>query len=173
MNYLLRDWTIEDKKDLLKYLNNPNISNLLTDGVPYPFTDEDAHEYIQFCISSNKIRTFVQAIEINGEAVGSIGLFVKHDIYRKSAELGCWLAEPYWNQNIMTEALKEMLVKAFASLDIRSVFAKTLKVNKAGERMLEKAGFTFEGVLRKNAIKNGQIMDCKLYSILREEILSQ
>ena len=102
MNCIIREWKIEDKTDLALNLNNKNILNNLRDGLPYPYTENDAEEYIKAMLSADKTKTF-----------------------------------------------------AFAN-------------NAASCRVLEKAGFQYEGTLRKNAIKNGEVLDMKMYAMTRE-----
>src|SRR5271169_3198310 len=103
MVYKLRPWEISDLECLVRYANNPNIAKFLTDAFPHPYTIENGKAFIEFANKENPIHIF--AIEINGQAVGGIGIHPQSDIHRKNAELGYWLAEPFWGQGMVTKAI--------------------------------------------------------------------
>ena len=92
-------------------------------------------------------------IEINGEAVGNIGFMRGTDVERYNAETGYWLAEPFWNQGIASEALREALRRYWAATDVVRVFANVYESNIASMRVLEKVGFRKAGILRKACFK--------------------
>ncbi len=100
----IRHFKIEDSKRLASLISNKNIWDNLRDYIPYPYTEKDAIEYIKFCNSQNPQTYF--AIEFNGELVGSIGLILQKDVYRKSAEIGYWIGEEYWGSGITSKAVK-------------------------------------------------------------------
>ena len=77
---------------------------------------------------------------------GSIGLFLGGDVYRKSAELGYWLAEDYWGRGVMTAAVKQLCAEVFSRWDIARIYAEPFARNTGSRRVLEKAGFTLEGI---------------------------
>ena len=110
--------------------------------------------------------TFAFAITVNDKVIGSIGAFRQGNIHRQTAELGYYLAEAYWNQGIMTEAVKQLCVYVFENSDIIRIFAEPFAHNAGSCRVLEKAGFVYEGTLRSNAVKNGEVVDMKMYSLL-------
>ena len=88
MEFTLRKWKLRDAPSIAKYANNPNIANNLRNAFPYPYTLADAWAYISFCIDNEKIGRYCRAIEINGEAVGSIGIFQQLDIYQELWRIG-------------------------------------------------------------------------------------
>lgn len=151
-NRSLRAWKISDLNDLVAVANNWNIAKYLTDGFPFPYTNTDGEEFIRMALVSKENR--FMAIDVDGRAVGGIGVFPQKDIYRKNAELGYWLAEPYWNQGIMTWAVLEMVDWAFSNLSVTRIFARPFGSNIASHRVLQKAGFQLEtrfyGVIFKN-----------------------
>ena len=108
------------------------------------------------------------AIEAGGEAVGSIGVFRKDNVYRKSAELGYWLAEPFWGRGIMTRAVEQICAIAFDTLGVVRIFAEPFAENTKSRRVLEKAGFHLEGTMRRSVYKEGRVMDSCMYALLRE-----
>ena len=168
MEINLRHWKIEDAKALSVLLNNKKILDNLRDGLPYPYTEKDAEEYIEFMLSSDKGNIFPFAIIADDKVVGSIGVFRKENIHYRTAELGYYISEEYWGKGIGTEAIKQIYQYIFSNTNIIRIFAEPFNTNMASCRVLEKAGFYFEGTLRSNAEKNGKILDMKLYSIIKE-----
>jgi RimJ/RimL family protein N-acetyltransferase len=164
----LRHWLIEDAKELSQLLNNKKILDNLRDGLPYPYIEKDAEEYIEFMLSSDKGKTFPFAITVDDKVVGSIGVFRKENIHYRTAELGYYISENYWGKGIGTEAIKQICKYVFSNTDIIRIFAEPFSTNIASCKVLEKSGFQLEGILRKNAEKNGEILDMKLYSIIKE-----
>lgn len=73
-------------------------------------------------------------------------------------------------KGIATEAVKQICAYIFGKSDMIRIYAEPFAYNTASCRVLEKAGFQYEGTLRSNAVKNGQVVDMKLYSILKTEI---
>ena len=168
MQISLRPWKQSDAASLASALSNKKVLNNLRDGLPYPYTEKDALDYIIFILSSNPKDTFAYAIDIDGTAVGSIGAFRQGNIHCRTAELGYYLAEEYWGRGIMTEAVKLLCEKVFAETDILRIFAEPFAYNIGSRHVLEKAGFQFEGIMRSNAVKNGQILDMALYGLTRQ-----
>jgi RimJ/RimL family protein N-acetyltransferase len=80
------------------------------------------------------------------------------------AELGYWLAKPYWNLGVMTEAVKIVSNFAFKEFGLQRITAHVFSFNLGSARVLEKAGFQCEGVLRQHYKKDGKIFDGKLYA---------
>jgi len=164
--YKLRKWNDADLNDLVKYANNQNVAKWLTNQFPHPYTKEDGKTYLSMIANENTIKVF--AIEVNGKAVGSIGVFPQSDIHEKSAELGYWLAEEYWGQGIMTKAIQEIVEYGFRTFDIVRIFARPFSTNRKSQRVLEKAGFVFEARLKNALFKNGEFMDEIIYAKLKE-----
>ena len=167
--FRLRAWRTEDAESLAQAANNPEIARNLRNVFPNPYTLHNAIWYINDSIANEGKKQISYAIEIEGRAVGSIGIFVKDDVYEKSAELGYWLAEDYWRKGVMTKAVQMICKEAFASFDIVRIFAEPFADNAGSRGVLEKAGFTYEGTKRNGIYKNGEIHSYCMYSILREE----
>lgn len=163
--FALRPWKISDLDNLLKYANNPKIAANLTDAFPHPYTEERGKKFIEMATKDDPVRIF--AIDVNGEAVGAIGIHPQADIYRKNAELGYWLAEPFWGKGIMSQAVRQAVEKAFEQYDISRVFARPFGRNPASQKVLENAGFKLEARLEKTLFKNGQAEDELIYAIRR------
>lgn len=172
MECILRKWRKEDACALAAMLNNEKILDNLRDGLPYPYTEQDAEDYIRAMLSSEPDKTFAFAITLEDAVVGSIGVFRGENIHFRTAELGYYLGEPYWNRGIGTSAVKRICSYVFEHTDIIRIFAEPFAENTPSSRVLEKSGFRLEGVLRSNAVKKGKIRDMKLYSLLKEEFCS-
>ncbi|MGN0169518.1 MAG: GNAT family N-acetyltransferase [Lachnospiraceae bacterium] len=168
MKISIRTWKQSDAASLASTLSNKRIMNNLRDGLPYPYTEKDGLEYINFILGSDPHDTFAYAIDVDGVAVGSIGAFRQGNIHFRTAELGYYLAEEYWGKGIMTKAVKLLCEKVFAETDIIRIFAEPFAYNTGSRRVLEKAGFQFEGMMKCNAVKNGQILDMALYGLTRQ-----
>ncbi|MDD3306450.1 MAG: GNAT family protein [Acetobacterium sp.] len=168
MKTTLRKWKIEDAQQLSEMLNNQKILANLRDGLPFPYTIDDAKEYIQAMLDADQDQTFAYAITDEDRVLGSIGVFRKDNIHFQTAELGYYIAEPDWGQGHGTRAVKQICELIFETTDIIRVFAEPFARNLGSCRILEKAGFQLEGLLRKNALKNGQTEDMKLYALVRE-----
>ena len=166
----IREWNIKDAVGLAEMLNNKKILNNLRDGLPYPYTEHDGKEFISAMLSANENDTFAFAITVNGKVIGSIGAFRQGNIHRQTAELGYYIAEEYWGKGIMTEAVKQLCDYVFSNTDIIRIYAEPFAYNIGSCRVLEKAGFQYEGTLRSNALKNGNVFDMKMYSKLKTDL---
>lgn len=170
MECSIREWIISDAGELAQMLNNKKILDNLRDGLPYPYTTQDAKEYITAMLAADKTKTFAFAIIAENKVVGSIGVFRCENIHFRTAEMGYYIGEPYWGNGIMTSAVRQVCEYVFANTDIIRIFAEPFAYNIASCRVLEKAGFQFEGLLRKNAVKNGVVLDMKMYSLLNPNL---
>lgn len=166
----IRKWELSDATDLAAALSNKKIQDNLRDGLPYPYTEQDGTDYISAMLSADENEIFAFAITVDEKLVGSIGIFRQGNIHRQTAELGYYIAEEYWGKGIMTEAVKQICGYVFDKSDIIRIYAEPFVYNAASCRVLEKAGFQYEGTLRSNAVKNGEIIDMKMYSLLKTEI---
>lgn len=161
MKFTLRPWEMSDLDSLVKHANNWNVAKNLTDGFPYPYTKNDGQEFIETASRHQPLRIF--AIDVQGEAIGAIGIVPQSDIHRKNMELGYWLAEPFWGKGIMPQAVKQMVDYAFDHFDVDRLFARPFGSNKGSQRVLEKAGFRLEAHFERTLFKNDQYLDELVY----------
>lgn len=159
-----------DARDLATALSNKKVQNNLRDGLPYPYTEQDGKEYISLMLDADDKNTFAFAVTADGKVIGSIGAFRQDNIHRQTAELGYYIAEEYWGKGIMTEAVKQLCDYVFTHTDIIRIYAEPFSYNIGSCRVLEKAGFKYEGTLRSNAVKNGNVLDMKIYSKLKTDM---
>ncbi len=169
MKCKIRKWKLTDAKDIAVALSNKKIQDNLRDGLPYPYSEQDGIDYISSMLSANEDETFAFAITLDDKVIGSIGVFRQQNIHRQTAEMGYYIAEEHWGKGIMTDAVKQICEYVFKNSDILRIYAEPFAYNTGSCRVLEKAGFQYEGTLRNNAVKNGKVIDMKMYSLLREE----
>lgn len=169
-DFILRKYQYDDAEEISIAANNANIAKNLRNTFPNPYTVDDAKWYVNDCISNEGKNQITRAIVVDGKAVGSIGIFIKNDVFEKSGELGYWLSEDYWRNGITSTAAKQICKEAFTTFDIVRIFAEPFECNIGSKGVLEKAGFTYEGTMRNGVYKNGEIFSYCVYSILREEI---
>jgi RimJ/RimL family protein N-acetyltransferase len=160
--YKIRNYENKDISSISFHANNPSVSANLRNRFPYPYTKEDAQFWIDHVLSQNTQKDF--AIACFSEAIGGIGLEFFDDVYFQSAAIGYWLSEKYWGKGIMTKAVTAFTKYAFDTYKIIRIFANVFESNPASCRVLEKAGYTLEGRLKKSVSKNGKILDQFLYA---------
>jgi RimJ/RimL family protein N-acetyltransferase len=165
-SFILRPHRWGDEESIARYANNRNISRNMADAFPYPYTVEDARSFIGRREQDPEPKA-VFAIARDDEVIGGIGFFPGKDTARVRAEIGYWVAEPFWRQGIATEALRLVSHYAFEHFDLVRLQAMVKEWNPASMRVLEKAGYTLEARLAKSCIKDGQIIDEFLYVLLK------
>ena len=160
----IRSWRPEDAQPLVCHADNVNVWRNLRDRFPHPYTREEAQWWLTHAVSSEPETDF--AIVFGGEAVGGIGFTLGSDVERHSAEVGYWLGETLWGRGIATAALRAATPWAISMFGLRRVFAVPFSDNIGSIRVLEKAAFVKEGVMRCAAVKDGQIKDQVLYAFV-------
>lgn len=169
MKVKLRSWKAGDLGKLVQLANNNNIAKNMMDTFPHPYSVEDGKRFLDVVTAVRPVRIF--AIEADGELCGGIGIHPQHDIRRMNAELGYWLAEPYWGQGIITEAIRQIVKYTFDHFNIDRIFACPFGTNIASQKVLEKTGFKLEARLEKTFLKNDEAIDELIYAIRREQLL--
>jgi ribosomal-protein-alanine N-acetyltransferase len=162
----VRTWRADDAPALARNANNRKIWINVRDRFPSPYTIEDAEGWVRHCARAMPSTDF--AIEVDGEAAGGIGVVLHDDVERVSAELGFWLGEPFWGRGVMTDAVSLFVPWAFPQFALTRIYAHVFSYNVGSARVLEKAGFLREGLLRRAVIKEGRILDEWLYACVRE-----
>jgi len=161
----LRPWKPGDEQSLVRHANSRMIWRNLRDAFPHPYTLADATHWIQIANPTLAITNF--AIVVEDATVGAIGLVLKDDVFRRSAEIGYWLGEEYWGRGIVTEAVRAVTDYAFATFDLCRLYAGVFEWNPASMRVLEKAGYEFECRMKKSVTKDGETIDELIYAIVR------
>jgi RimJ/RimL family protein N-acetyltransferase len=170
-DWLIRSWREEDAPALSSYFSNPNVLGNLAVRNRYPYTEDHAKAWIDLCGMEAEPVNFAIAgsaiADIQG-VVGGIGLTLQRGTRRQAAELGYWVGEPLWDRGIATAAVKAFVDYAFSQFDLLRIYAGVFDGNGASVRVLEKAGFAYEGTLRKSIVKDGRVVDELLYALVRE-----
>jgi ribosomal-protein-alanine N-acetyltransferase len=165
MNVKLAIWQPDHAKPLAEYLNNRNVWNNLRDRVPHPYLLKDARSFIATQQEKDPAENF--AIEYDDAIVGGIGVLLQEDISRLTAEIGYWLAEPYWGKGIITEAIREMTSYAFSTFQLVRIYAEVFAHNQGSMKALEKNGYYLESIKKNAVIKNGNIINDHVYVMLK------
>jgi ribosomal-protein-alanine N-acetyltransferase len=158
----VRSYRPDDARSLAGYADNRRIWLNLRDGFPHPYSVGDAENFIRRALNADPETMF--AVCVNGMAAGGVGYSLHADIERVSAEIGYWLGEPFWGRGIMTEAVRAVTEYAVNTHSLTRVYALPFETNRRSARVLEKAGYTLEGRMRKSAVKEGKIVDQLLYA---------
>ncbi|MEP7323549.1 MAG: GNAT family protein [Saprospiraceae bacterium] len=163
----LRPLVIEDAKELAALINNKKILDNLRDVIPFPYSDQDAENFIH---SHKDVSTaHVFAITYQDKFCGVIGLFRQPDVYRFTAEIGYWIGEPYWNKGIGTKAIQLITNHGFNEQNFIRIHTGIFEYNKPSMRVLEKCGYEKDGVFKKSVIKNGLMWDEHRYSKVKKD----
>jgi len=167
---LIRRLRPSDAEAIHQILNNRDVSRWLL-MVPYPYPREGAIKYVRKCQRNwQKRADFLFAIisKDTGEFLGGGGLKCV-DNGNQRAEMGYWLGKKHWNQGYATEAARLFLKFAFGHLKLHRVYAHMFESNVASSRVLEKCGFTREGIWREARMKFNHFQNLVFYSILKPE----
>ena len=167
----IRPWRKTDADSLVQHANNANVAKWLRDRFPHPYTARDAKAFLKHAVAANDPTDL--AIEVDGAAVGAIGIVPGRDVERYSAEIGYWLGEAYWGRGIVTEALGLMTNHAFGELKFLRLFALPFADNPGSVRVLEKAGYVREGLLRASSVKFGAPKDQFMYARVNPDWTAQ
>lgn len=170
---ILRKITLEDAHDMHVYGSNPEVTKYVTWNTHQSI--EDTKEFLSFALSQYEQKELAPwGIEWKGtgKLIGTID-FVGWKIPHRGAEIGYVLSQDWWGQGIATEAAKEVIKFGFMHMDLVRIQARCFVENAGSERVMQKAGMTYEGVIRKGMYAKGRHHDLKMYSILRDEYFSK
>lgn len=162
----LRNVNTATPEEIQKLANNHAIAVNLRDTFPYPYTVEDAVTYLE--LAANGVLGHVFGIYDNDTFVGCCSLIPQNDVYRINAEIGYWIGEPYWGRGYATDAVRQCLKFAFEELNLLRVYANICEYNIGSMKVLEKAGFEKEAIIKSSIMKEGKIFDEYLYSIRKQ-----
>ncbi|HOY69010.1 MAG TPA: GNAT family protein [Candidatus Ozemobacteraceae bacterium] len=163
---VIRSYRPGDAAALAHHADNRKIWLNLRDRFPHPYTLADAVDFIEKATHATPETMF--AICVGGEAAGGIGYTLHSHEQRLTAELGYWLGERFWGRGIMSEAVEALTSYAMKAHGLVRIYAMPYATNTSSARVLEKAGYVFEGRLRKNVIKDGRILDQLVYAKLAD-----
>ncbi len=162
----LRQYSLDYADTFAKLRNNPNVLDNGYDKTPNPFTIKDAIDFINIQLDKKPAERFF--IFYNNELAGEIGITLQEDVHRLCAEIGYFIAEPFWGKGLATTAIEQMTDYTFATFDIIRIVAGVFDFNKASMKALEKNGYYLESIRKKSVIKNGQIIDDYIWVKLKD-----
>jgi RimJ/RimL family protein N-acetyltransferase len=162
----VRDWRLDDAPSLAQHADDRRVWANLRDRFPHPYTLEDATAWVRHCARMVPATDF--AIEVDGEAVGGIGVVLRSDVERVDAELGYWLGRRCWGRGLMTHAVRVFVPWAFERFHLARIHAHVFAFNVGSARVLERNAFQLEGRLRQSAFKDGKLIDQLLYARVQE-----
>lgn len=163
----LRPWTKSDYGALVRYGNNKAVWRGLTDMFPHPYTHDHAVDWVE--VAGKSEPSIFLAIDLNSEAVGGAGVIARDGMEIHTGQFGYWLGEPYWGKGLATVCARALKRHAFSNLRYMRLEAPVFGWNIASMRVLEKAGFAREGVLRRSVLKDGQLLDQVIYAVIRDD----
>jgi RimJ/RimL family protein N-acetyltransferase len=158
----VRLWRMADADAVVRHANNANVARQLRDRFPHPYGQANAQAFLKSAVATSDPTNL--AIEVNGEAAGAIGYVAGTDVERYSAEIGYWLGEAHWGRGIATEALMLVTDYVFRSANLLRLFALPFADNQGSRRVLEKAGYVREAILKSSSVKHGEPRDQALYA---------
>ncbi len=167
---LLRKINTSDREELATIANNRKIWENLRDRFPHPYSLEDADFFINLTNQEDPQLTF--AIEYQGKFAGIAGLLSMDDVYRRTAEIGYWLGEPYWGNGIISEACQLVTDYGLHTLDYVRIQTGVFGHNPTSMKILEKCGYQKDAVFINNIYKDGKIGDEHRYFILNKKYVS-
>jgi RimJ/RimL family protein N-acetyltransferase len=162
---IVRDWAAADLPSLVRHANDRAVWIQLRDRFPHPYLEEHGRSFLRNV--TGQAPPLVWAIEVDGDAVGAIGVELSNDVERVSAEIGYWLGQACWGRGIMTDAVRAVTSEVFRRFDLTRIFAMPFADNPASVRVLQKAGYSLEGRLPQSAIKDGRIRDQLMFGTYR------
>jgi ribosomal-protein-alanine N-acetyltransferase len=160
----LRELKSDDREWLVRYLNNEQLVRYLASRIPQPYSFDDANWWVEV---GSKEGAFVRAITFHGAFCGVIGIYTKEAEYAHAAELGYWVAQDYWNQGIASKAVTAFTELVFATTEIQRIYAAVTAPNLASIQVMQKTGYSLEGILRKAVQKQGEFYDEHLFAKIR------
>jgi ribosomal-protein-alanine N-acetyltransferase len=159
----LREFKQTDEELLVSYLNETDVTKYISARLPQPYTKEAA----AWWVSIGSKMGIVKAIIKNGVLIGSISAIVGEFERQKTAEIGYWLAKPFWGNGFASQALAEFSETLFLNTEIVRLYAPVFEGNTASARVLEKCGFKLEAILEKAIYKNGEFYNELHYANVR------
>ena len=166
---ILRKVTIEDIQDMYLYGSDEEVSKYVTWNTHE--TIADTKGFVEFVLNkyeNKQVSPWGIEYKGNGKFIGTID-FVWWQTNNKTAEIGYVISKDYWGKGLTSEVAKEIIKFGFEKMDLVRIQARCDVENIGLARVMEKAGMSFEGIIRKGIFVKGMHRDLKMYSILKEE----
>ncbi|ASN03890.1 GNAT family N-acetyltransferase [Virgibacillus necropolis] len=169
--YMLRGLTIDDAAELFTFVSDKETMKFVT---PHPVqTEAEMREIIYMQLERYNDRREIPWVIVNnknGEIVGQFH-FHKLNLWHKKADIGAIIRKEYQNNGVMTEILRQVLAFGFETLGLNRIVGDTFAGNNGSKKILNKYGFTKEGVLRQTDFDGEKYHDTVVYSIMKSEYI--
>ncbi len=166
INFSLIHWNKEFSKDFYIQSNDEELYKNMSDTFPKSY--QECEEIVQYFSESKDEKAYVRAIQINNQIVGCIGAFFESDIYCRNAEIAYWIGKEFRGKGIMSEVIKYFTNEMFTDTEVIRIYARPFAYNIGSQKTLEKAGYLYEGTMKKSVFKRGEIFDAMLYATVRK-----
>lgn len=168
---MLRPWRKDDAEALYAAASDPAV------GKPAGFPPHTSLEYSEEVLDTVLMKPDVYAICIKDSdapdtPVGAIGLMKEDEdfsIAADEAELGYWIAKPYWNAGYMTEVVQALERHAFLDLGLAALWAASYSENPASAAVQKKAHLTFHHHQENSTDLMGKTHGLEVSRIMRDE----
>lgn len=171
VNVTLECWSEALLPALAECASDARIGTWLDDFFPHPYTEEDARRY--YAAMRSMSGGLFRAVFEDGALAGCISALRGKGVGCRDLELGYWLNPAFWGRGVGSAAVRAMCALAFSQTDAVRIHADVFCANAASVRLLEKCGFSREGVFARAAFKNGVFHDVARYALLKERCASR
>ncbi len=164
---------VKDIPAIVTYAADVRITQY-TLNIPTPYAEKDAVYWLNMAQEGFKEGThFIFAIRKKAQQdfMGGIGLTLEKRFNR--AEIGYWLAVPFWNQGYITEATKALIQFGFEQLHLNKITSSHFEENPASGKVLQKSGLQKEGVLKEHVFKEGRYYNLVVYGLTQQDFAKQ
>jgi len=167
---LLRAYVAQDAPSIRRHADDAGVAANLFDGFPHPYPMAAAEAWCGHEANSGRFG-YVWAIEVDGQAIGSIGLVPDTGWLRCNAETGYWIGREYWRRGIASDALRQVVDWGFAALpELTRVTAHIFASNEGSQAVARKCGYVRESLMPRSAIKDGRVIDRVVWATYRTEV---
>ena len=166
MEITLEMWRAENYHDFFMASNDESLRANMSDT--FPKTLDECKQIVNAFSQSTNTTEYVRAIKIDKQIIGCIAAFFESGMYRKNAEIAYWLKADYRGRGIMPNAIKLLAQELFSVFDLHRIWARPFELNRASHRALEKAGFSYEGLLKQDVIKDGIYLNSVIYALIKD-----
>jgi ribosomal-protein-alanine N-acetyltransferase len=165
---LLRPRKLEDRFDIFEYASDPEVPKHMPWSVHQSI--EETTEFLLRSLKADDRSSLSFSIELKSEnkVIGDCG-YLRFSPSNHSVELGCVLNRTYWGRGLMNEAIRELLRFAYDEMRVHRIEAHCEVENERSARLLNRLGFTLEGVCRDYELRKGRFIDMKIFSLLELE----
>jgi RimJ/RimL family protein N-acetyltransferase len=165
---ILRPWRRSDAAAVLAACQDPEIARWV--ALPRPFLPDDADAFLEEALAMWRDGTGAPFAIVEAETDRFLGAVTRFGPDGHSASLGCWIVPEARGRGIGTRSLRLVAVWTFATTSTLRLDTYIMVGNEASERMVLRAGFQREGVLRAWEVdQDGLPVDCVVYSRLRRD----